>query len=117
MPYSVPFLFFWNGVLVEEHANLHISIDIYSPHEEGHVHSHNTLNPLSSNVSGIFHTQTIEEVYYPSHLLQQLEAAMKTIIQNRSRKNEEEIIKDHQRKHTCLTNLYINLSNVNNTYD
>ena len=74
--------FFWNGVVEKEHVNLHISIDIYSPREEGHVYSHNTLNPLSSHVSETFHTQTIEEAYYPSHLLQQPEAVMKTIIQN-----------------------------------
>lgn len=79
------------------------------------MHSRNKLNPLSSNVSGIFHIHTIEEAYYPSHPLQQLEAAMKIyrMIEWKTRKNVGRLLK----KQTCLTNLYINLSKVNNTYD
>ena len=98
MPCSVPSLIFFvlkSIIIVEGDANLHISLDIYSPHAVGHVHSHNTLNPLSSHVSGIFHTRTVGEVYYPSHRLQQLEAAFRTIVQKSCRENEEQIREDH----------------------
>lgn len=52
---------------------------------------HNILNPLASQLYGIFHIHIIEEVYYPSHQLQQLEAAQRTknhkFVGNKGRKH------------------------------
>lgn len=76
--------FFW----VEKGSakDIQIPIGVYYPRAGQLVHFHNTLNQLTSQVHEIFRTHIIVEAYYPSHQLQQFEAAARTSIQNLCRK-------------------------------
>jgi hypothetical protein len=71
----------------------------------------------------IFHTHIVGEACSPSHQWQlfEAEANARTLTGNTEiiEGKEKEIIK-HEigiKDHTCLTSLYISLSNVNKTYD
>lgn len=104
---------------------LHIQYDIHSHHVEEHEHFHSKLHPKIVQVFLISHMSWVEEAYCPPHHLQLFEAEIKIyenwykqqILSLKGRREWILLFQHNFNWITCLTSLYINLSNVNKTYD